>query len=757
MRNLTDRPLYSYAQLSALIRPRSLAVVGASASKDGFGTRALEALVACGWGEVLTAVSPRLASGARLRGVQTVPTLADIEGGVDCVLVAVPAAGCVDVVRDAAESGCRSAIIFSSGFAEHSDEGRAAQERIIEIARGHDMRVCGPNTAGLLNYRDRLPLTFMSDLAMDIPAGRLGIAAQSAGLATHLGHVRQRGLGVSYTLAAGNSADVTVFDLVSFALEDDATDVVAALVEGISDASALARLGAKSLAVGKPIVMLKCGRTDAGRRAAVSHTGSLVGDYDLFRAAAQQAGIILVESLEEVAETAAMFVKWAGRSYTGGGPAVITTQGGAGGMAADAASDAGVDLPTPSQRTRARLGELMPSFAAVGNPIDTTAANPILADVIRAVGEDPGFGAVVVIVATTAGPLTADRPAIVAAAAREMPTPVCALWISSWREMPGVEVLDSDPLTPVFRSPQRCLSALAAWMSWHRRRQAAERPDAETAQVPLLAAADWGSVRELVAKYAAAGVMALDEAQSREVVGAAGLSLPPGVVARTRAEAEAAAGRIGSLVVAKVVSADIPHKAAAGGVVVGIHSAEEAGRAHDRIMASVAERNPGAQIEGVLIAESLDTEYELMCGLLRDPVFGPVVVCGAGGSAVEQICDVARLVEPVTTEAAVAALGRLRIQERIARCVPDRAGGFVAAQAAVAQRLAELAAAAPEIAEIDLNPIVLRADGSPVALDALVVLGGRVPDGAGLGADSTKLSPDATPVTSVVRVAREYE
>jgi acetate---CoA ligase (ADP-forming) len=719
-----ERPLYTYAQLSALIRPQSLAIVGASATKDGFGTRALESLAACGWGDALTAVSPSLEPGQRLRGVKAVRTLGEIPGGVDCVLVAIPAAGCLDILQQAAESGCRSAIVFSSGFAEYSAQGRAAQDRMAEIARDHDMRVCGPNTAGLLNYRDGLPLTFMSDLAMELPPGRLAIVAQSAGLATHLGHLRQRGQGVSYTLAAGNSADVTVFDLVSFALEDDGTDVVAALVEGISEGSVLEQLGAKSLALGKPIVMLKCGRTEAGRRAAVSHTGSLVGDYDLFRAATRQAGIVVVQSLEEVAETAAMFVKWVERPYNGGGPAVITTQGGAGVLAADAAADAGIDLPLPSDATRGRLGELMPTFAATGNPIDTTAANPVLADVIRVTGDDPAFAVVIVIVATTAGPLTADRPAIVAMAAREMATPVCALWVSSWREMPGVEVLDSDPLTPVFRSPDRCLAAVAAWMWWHGRQQAAAQP--ATAAVADLQPASWATVRELVAKYAAAGSVALDEAQSREVIAAAGLALPVGIVARARAEAEAAAARIGGQVVAKVISADVPHKAAAGGVVTGIQSPEQAGAAYDQIVASVVSRKPRAQIDGVLIAESHDTEFELMCGLLRDPVFGPVVVCGAGGGAVEQIRDIARVVEPVTAGAALAAVGQLRIQHLIESRFPGRAPAYSAGQAAVVQRLAEIAAAVPEIAEVDLNPIVIRAgDASPVALDALVILGAR--------------------------------
>jgi len=726
---LTDKPdqradrrggLYSTVLMEQMIRPNSIAVVGVSETKDGFGTRALKNLAAAALGDRLVAVSPRATPGHRLFGVQTVARLEEIDGGVDCVLVAVPAAAAEDVVRQAAESGCRSAIVFSSGFAEVSGEGRQSQERMTQVARSHGMLLGGPNTAGVMNYRDGLPLTFMSDLAMDLPTGKLAIVSQSAGIATHLGHIRHRGLGVSYAMTAGNSADVTVLDYVNFALDDDATHVVALAAEGITSAEDFAAVGARSLEVAKPIVMLKSGRTKSGGKAAISHTGSLAGDYDTLLSAAAQAGIIVVDSPEQLVDTASMFAKWSSWRHRGGGPAVITTMGGAGVIAADAADDAGVSLPVPSEATAERLNQIMPAFAATANPIDTTASptDAALSEVIMTLSEDPAYNMVTVLTATTGGPSTAERPQMIADTADKMVKPMCSVWLSSWQEMPGTEILDRHPRLAVFRSSQRCFTAIRTWIDWHDR-LAVEPP---TAMPTVVANGSSNTIRARVSDYLDASG-ALDEARSREFLQAAGIDVPAAIVARSAEEAAAAAHSIGFPVVAKVVSADVPHKAAAGGVALGINSAEEAAAAYTRIVAAVSTSKPGVVIDGVLIARTYDTEIELMAGLVRDPVFGPVILCGAGGKAVEQIADVGRVILPFGPEDARRAIAGLRIHQAIQNSSPERAAALREAHMDVMSRLAQLAEAVPEVGEVDINPLVLRPDGAAVvALDALVVL-----------------------------------
>lgn len=721
------RPLYRHEQLLSLIRPKSIAVVGASATKDGFGTRALRTLAGVRFDGVLHAVSPRMERGELLHGVPTVQSLRDIEGGVDCVLIAVPASAVEQVIEDAVTSGCRGAIIFSAGFGEVSDEGLAAQTRMMTLAQANDLRLGGPNTAGILNYRDGLPLTFVSDLAMHLPVGNLAIVSQSAGIATHLGHVRHRGVGVSYTIATGNSVDVTALDYVNFLLDDDGTDAIALVVEGLPNAAAFFEIGRRSVECGKPIVMIKCGRTQAGSKAAISHTGSLAGNYDVFLAAARQAGIAVVETTEELIETATLFAKWADKPYRGGGAAIVTTMGGPGVMAADAAAENAVDLPEPGETTRVRLGELMPSFAAIGNPIDTTASpsDPVLTEVIAAVGEDAQYATVVMLAASMTGPSTAGRPAAIAAAADRMESPLAVVWLSSWREMPSSEVLDQHPRVPMFRSSDRCMRAIGRWISWHRLLDQ-RRCELNKSTTMALAAPQQQELHDLLATLPQ-GHATLDEAQSRRVLEVCGIDVPRAAVVTSASAAAEAVHTIGVPVVAKVVSGEVPHKASAGGVVLEIWSAEAAADAYRRIVSSVGTSCPDAVIDGVLVAESLDTKLEFMCGLTRDSTFGAVVVCGAGGRAVELIGDVAHVVVPFGRERAADAVGRLRIIERLRCTDPAGAARTESALLDVMMRVGALAGHSRAIAEVDINPVVLRGDGTPVALDALVVLS---PDGA---------------------------
>jgi acetate---CoA ligase (ADP-forming) len=716
------RALYSASQLRPLIRPHTIAVVGVSESKDGFGNRALKNLLAADLSERLVAVNPRATAGLRLFGVRTVARLDQIDGAVDCVLVAVPAAACEDVVEQAARSGCRSAIVFSSGFAETSPQGRMTQERMAQTAREHGMLLSGPNTAGVMNYRDGLALTFMSDLAMQLPTGKIAIVSQSAGIATHLGHVRHRGLGVSYALTAGNSSDVTALDYVNFALADEQTQVVALAVEAISSGADFAAIGAHSIMARKPVVMLKAGRTGVGSQAAVSHTGSLTSDYETILAAAAQAGVIVVDSPEQLIDTVAMFAKWSSYTYQGGGTAVVTTMGGAGVIAADAAGDAGVQLPLPAAATVERLNRIVPEFAATANPVDT-AASPTdadLAEVIVTLSGDPSFAAVTVLTATTAGPSTAERPQMIANTADRLDKPLCSVWLSSWQEMPGTEILDGHPTIAVFRSSRRCFTAMRAWMDWHRR---LDEPHS-AAPTSLTGLPDPAVIRRRLAGYV--GVSGtLDEASSRDFLQAAHIHVPAAAVVSSAAQAAAAARDIGFSVVAKVVSADLPHKAAARGVVLAIDSAEQAADAYERIVAGVATAAPDARIDGVLIAKSYVTDTELMAGFVRDPVFGPVFLCGAGGSAAEQRRDVARLVFPFSQEHLTKAVTSLRVHRAIQQKTPRAAQRCATALTAVVWQLSQLAQAMPEVSEIDINPLVVPGDGEPVALDALVVLDSR--------------------------------
>jgi acetate---CoA ligase (ADP-forming) len=715
--------LYSADELLPLVSPKSIAIVGASSSGKGFGASALRELLGASLNRPLYVVHPRFAIEAAPTGTRGVVSIKALPEAVDCVLIAVPAEAVEAVVEAAASRGCKSAIIFSAGFGE-IEGGAAAESRLKVVAERTGIRLGGPNTAGILNYHERLPLTFVPDLRMDLPPGNLAIVSQSAGLATHLGHRRHRGLGVSYTITTGNSVDVTALDYVNYLLDDAATDVILLVLEGLENPAGLAEVGRKSVERRKPILILKTGRTQQGGKAAVSHTGSLVGSYDVFRTAAEEAGLMLFKATDELIETGQLFARWARKPFQPGGVGILTTMGGPGVMAADAADDESVALTPPQPATLARLRELIPSFAAMGNPVDTTAspADDVLRQCLEALAADPTFSAVIMLAASQTGPSTAKRPAAIVEAVRNSDRPIAAVWLSSWLECPGSEVLDAEPTLPVFRSVDRCLRAVAHWLHWHAHLSA--QPDMLGDAMPQLSAAEASALNRVLSRPGAAvrDRGPLSEAVSREIIAALGISVPSAVMVRTREEAVASARKIGLPVVAKIVSPDVPHKARVGGVRIALSSENTVAEAFDDIMREVRANCPAADLQGVLIAEMLGGGTEYLCGLVRDPVFGPVVLCGAGGADVEELNDIGRCVAPFTARSAANALHSVPIFQRLQRKDPSRARQLEQSMVMVIQKLGLAAVEQPSIAEIDVNPLVLRPDGRLVALDALVVL-----------------------------------
>jgi acetate---CoA ligase (ADP-forming) len=714
------RALYTGSELRPLIRPESVAVVGASRTGTGFGASAIVQLANSPFAGTVYAVNPRFATEPSPDGVIGVVSLHDIPGGADCVLIAVPAASVEATVETAAAAGCRSAIIFTAGFGETAD-GAAAQDRIREIAAASGMRIGGPNTAGLLNYRDSIPLTFLGDLKMELPCGDIGIVSQSAGLATHLGHRRHRGLGISYTMTTGNSVDVTALDYVNYLLDDDMTHVIMLALEGIDNSAALRDVGHRAYELRKPILVLKSGRTALGNHAAVSHTGSLTSNYEVFCTAAEDAGLLVFQTPEDLLDAAVIFSRWRGKRYRRGGVAILTTMGGPGVIAADAADDAGIALPTPSGSTAARLAELVPSFAAIGNPIDTTAfqSDEVLSQCLLALSEDPTYSVVLTLIATTTGAATAGRPAAIAAAARNAEIPIGGIWLSSWLEGPGSEILDRDDNVALVRSYASMFNAISAWMRWQERQLTAfQFPEANP--VGLL---DHDALSAVAVRLdSAPGSSTLDERDSRALLSLIGIAMPVAEMVTSPEAAERAAQAIGRPVVAKIVSQDIPHKAAVGGVILGLVDPGRVGAAYQSILTTVTRHRPQATLTGVLIAEMTTISAEFMCGAVRDPVFGPVVVCGAGGGAAEELGDVARCLTPITHESAVRTVKRLRAHHLLYRRNPEEAELLATGIGEVMVRLGELMSAEERIAEIDLNPLGLDARRRLVSLDALVVL-----------------------------------
>lgn len=697
-----QRPVYEADRLKPLVAPRSIAIIGASDRTSNFGYRTIENLQGVGYTGTIHVVHPRLTD---LCGVPVVPAIEDVPGPVDCAIISVPADGVVAVARQAARAGVRSILIYTAGFAELGEEGKANQDALRQIALEYGIPICGPNTGGMLNFIDTIAATFFLDVA-HIPAkpGRIALISQSTGLGFQLAFTRAKGNRLSYCLTCGNSVDVNITDLLNFAIEDEHTDVIGVVFEGLEAPVEFVEVALKARAAGKPVVAMRVGSSTVGAAAAASHTGSLAAPHRLYQAAFRKAGVVEVTTSEELLETVQLFAR--APRCKGEGAGIIASSGGVMVMAVDAAERHGVALPQPADSTHAEMRAKLPAFAsAIGNPTDLTAGivgNPALyAETIKTFAADPGFAAVVVPVTLSCGPSTTDRPLSVIAAAQASEAAVCALWVSGWLEGPGSELLeDSD--VPFFRSADRCFKALSNWLRWHKSRDAA----------PRLASGTAGE------RFAGTGLQS--ESRSREILGEFGIRFAPAVRVDSAEAAAEAAASFGRPVVVKIDSAKLAHRFKAGAVALDV-TADDAGQAYQAVVAAADKAQ--AESTAVLVAPMIRGGIELMIGAHHDDRFGPTVICSVGGVMVEELDDAVAALAPLDRGEARALLQGLRIGRLL---VPDsdadepaHATALIDTIVAVSQAIA----GGQGIRELDLNPVLVDPRAQTIhALDALVVL-----------------------------------
>jgi acetate---CoA ligase (ADP-forming) len=473
------RPLYNAADLKRLIDPKVVAVVGASETRGSFGERTLSNMSAFS-GKVF-AVNPKYQT---LLGRPCVPSLADMPERPDCVVLCVARQMVESMIEAAAAAGAGGVVVYASGFAETAKPDRIeAQQRLIEVAHRTGVRVVGPNCVGLANTRSRAGLNFMPDYAgMGHRRGPIGIVSQSGALGYTVLQGMERGIGFSHYLAAGNSCDVDVCDFISYLAENDDIRSIVCLLEGVKDGNRFLSAARKARDAGKALIVYKTGNSETSSKAAMSHTGTMVGSVVAYQAALAEVGAIALDNLEAVLETASFFAK-AGSPTRGRGVGILSTSGGAAVICADKAEAHGVPLPPLEARTANALHEVVPDFGSVANPSDLTAevlkTSETFGFCLDAFLNDSGFSALVMpMIFAHASSSGARAPTIVAAAART-DRPLAVVWMNEWYQGPGSELLDADPKVCMFRSADRCFAALKAWFDWHEhcagRRAAAAR------------------------------------------------------------------------------------------------------------------------------------------------------------------------------------------------------------------------------------------------------------------------------------------
>ena len=703
------------ADLSRLINPRSIALVGASDREGSIGERTLTNLIThSAFGGEVFLVNP---TRPEIRGRRCWPSVAALPGTPDVAVVAVPASGVLTVIEECAARGVAFAVILSSGFGEAGAEGEREQQRMKEIAGRSGLRLYGPNCPGLTNVNGRLGLTFSPSFPHDLVQGPIGLATQGGGLGRNVMQAMERGIGIGLWASTGNEVDLQVADFIHYMADAPDIKVIVTLLEGIKDGPKFVAAVQRAAANGKPVIGLKVGKSEYGRRAAQSHTASLTGSAEVNSAVFRQFGVIEVDDIDELVDTAWLFAR--AMPGTQDALGIYCSSGGTAALAADAVGSAGLTLATFTPETTAVLRAKLPAYAAIDNPVDTTAMvlsdKTVVETTLGCVANDANLGLTIVPIALDYGETTTRMADNIINAQKGCAAPIVPIWMSD-RLGEGYQRLVAAGFAPP-RSVGKAISAIQRWVDYGRWKRA--NPDVEPVALPPLAA-----------PLGEGATRSLSEAQAKQLLRDAGIALLPNALATTADEARALADRMGYPVVAKIASQQIVHKSDIGGVQVGLQDAAQVAAAWRDIMASVAKHQPEAAIDGLLIEKMAPRGgVELMIGVTRDPVFGHVMTFGLGGIYVEIFRDVTRRLLPIGPRDAAAMVREMR-------CFPlldgarGRPAADVAALEALLVRISDFVVRhADRIEEMDLNPVWVGAKGEgAMPLDAVIIE--RVEQGA---------------------------
>jgi acyl-CoA synthetase (NDP forming) len=697
--------------LEPLLNPRSIAIVGASPKPGSFGGAVLRNLRKHYQGPVYP-VNPQY---AEVDGQRCYASLQALPQVPDCLGIAVAAGLVPDVLRDAAAAGIRHAIVFSSGFSDlGTDEGRARQAAVVALAKKLGIRLLGPNCTGVVNVHSGATCNILPSI-VDLPMqrGDVAVIGQSGALGYVVLQAMHRGVGFSKLISTGNSSDIDLADLIDYLTADPQTQAIALLFESIPDGGRFVAALERAFQAGTPVVAYKIGTTGSGQKAALSHSGMLAGDSAAYDAVFYRTGVIQVHAFEALLETAVFFARYARQVPRAPGIGILSGSGGSVVMAADKADQYRLPLPEPLDTTKSQLAARLPSFAAIANPADVTAESirdhSMYQECVEIFGSDPQFASVVVLMPSAHGEAAVTRARALSELGERMQTPLSLVWMNEWYEGIGSRVYDSSTSLAVFRSLDHCMHAHRAWLDYHRRRpfllRGARETEVDGARLPRVRPQD--------------GVATLSERVSKSVLAAAGIPVSQDRCVDTAQEAVDAAEQIGYPVVVKVESAHIAHKSDVGGVQLNLGSSGEVFRACREIAAACERHCPQAGRVAFSVQPMVPPGIEMIIGARIDPQFGPMVVYGFGGVWVEVLKDVAVSQAPVTSDEVHERLGALKMFPLL-RGVRGAAPADVAAFVEMVVRVSHtIAANADWISEIDVNPVILHAQGG-VAVDALV-------------------------------------
>jgi acetyltransferase len=697
--------------LEAMFSPRSVAVIGATETLGSVGRTVLENLMAQPFGGVIYPVNPKR---SHVLGLKACKSVKDIPGTLDLAVVCTPASSVPDIISDCAAAGVRGTVIISAGFKEVGEAGAALERDLIK--RAGSMRIIGPNCLGIMNPARGLNATFANNIARP---GHVGFLSQSGALCCAiLDWSLKENVGFSSFVSVGSMSDVGWGDLIYHLGDDPATKSIVIYMESVGDARSFLS-AAREVALTKPIIVIKTGRTEAAARAAASHTGSLTGSDEVLDAAFRRAGVLRVNTIAELFDMAEIL----GKQPRTKGPrlAIVTNAGGPGGLAADALSLSGGELAELSHETFAALNEMLPAHWSRSNPVDVLgdANAERYAKATALALNDPNTDGVLVILT----PQAMTDPTTTARELRELAIsdekPLLASWMGGPAVEMGEDILNAANI-PTFKYPDRAARAFSSMWQYSSNLRALY----ETPSLASLAPPDLALAEEMIRRARQMKREILTEFESKNLLAAYGIPVVPTLMATRPDEAARIASDIGFPVVIKLCSEVITHKSDVGGVRLNLTDRTSVADAFRDIERSVTESFGAAAFGGVTVQPMVSTSgIELILGSSPDPQFGPVLLFGAGGKFVEIVKDRALGLPPLTATLARRMMEQTKIFNAL-RGVRGRKASDLDALDQLMVRFSQLVAEQRWIKEIDINPLVATDDGGYIALDARVILYG---------------------------------
>ncbi len=707
-----QKDVFHRPDLRPMLNPQSIAIIGASRDVVKMGGRLVKYPIRHGYAGRLYPVNP---SGGEIQGLVSYRNVLEIPDSVDCAVIVVASDQVLPALEQCAQKGIRAAVILASGFAEADEKGKQLQKELTAFADRTGMRICGPNSNGLLNVHEHAVATSNPTLEADLIPGRIAVISQSGGLG--LGSIlylgQKRHIGFSYHISSGNEADVEAADYARYLLDDENTDVIAILAEGFKDARKFAAVADLAAEKRKPLVVMKLGRTVLGTHMAASHTALLAGSDRTHQAIFDQKGIIRVYDFDDLYEVSALFSRVP--LPQGGGVGIISPSGGGAILSADLCSELGLQVAELSPQTRDGIAAILPSYAAIRNPIDLTAigtSDPtIYPRCIDLMLNDPNIH---VLVATLTVNSNYDPlMEFIVKTARTSSKPIICIGAGDGLSGKGFQILDEGQV-PLFRSFVKGFTAVHHLVHYAEFQR--ERTAGRTQPVAIAGKDAANQTHTLISGWSGGQT----EARSKQMLQAYGIPTTREELVTNPEDAVAAAKRIGFPVVLKGMSPQILHKTDAGLVRLNLQSPKEVSAAYQEII-TCAKRHPDAKFDGVLVQEMVPAGIETIVGISRDPQFGPTVLFGLGGIFVEVLNDVSLRVAPLSRRDAEEMITKIKgagVLEGVRGQPPADKKAIIDLLLRVSQMAVDMQ---DRLQELDLNPVVVFERGLKI-VDALAVI-----------------------------------